>query len=474
MMTRYMYSDEITRMEESPGSQISDVCIGRLRYSSPLLLRMMLCLLLAGNLGMVTSLFAQQVEKSTYGVFALTNASVETVTNGRLDNATVIIRNGIIEAVGPNVAIPANAEVIDCKGMTVYPGMVDGGTHLGLQEIESISLTLDYNELGELTPEMDALTAINPNSVLIPVTRVSGVTSVIAQPAGGMFPGQAALIHLHGYTPEQMYGGFKGTVINFPTSGRRGRFDRRSDEEIQKESEKALQKLNDTWERVMTFAAIDSATQGRAEYNPELAALVPLYRGEATAMIEVNKEDDILLALKWIKSKNIKAILTGVAEGWRVADSLAASGIPVITGPMLAMPTRSSDSYDQAYKNAGIMQKAGVKVALRTMEAENVRNLPFNAGFAAAYGMGKEEALKAVTIVPAEIFGVADQVGSIEPGKKANLFVATGDPFEPSTQIQHLFIDGWKIPIESRHTLLYDEFIQRAPGVEKQVVPGKS
>lgn len=191
-------------------------------------------------------------------------------------------------------------------------------------------------------------------------------------------------------------------------------------------------------------------------------------------MIEVNKEDDILLALKWIKSKNIKAILTGVAEGWRVADSLAASGIPVITGPMLAMPTRSSDSYDQAYKNAGIMQKAGVKVALRTMEAENVRNLPFNAGFAAAYGMGKEEALKAVTIVPAEIFGVADQVGSIEPGKKANLFVATGDPFEPSTQIQHLFIDGWKIPIESRHTLLYDEFIQRAPGVEKQVVPGKS
>src|SRR5690349_6782930 len=136
----------------------------------------------------------QQVEKSTYGTFALTNATVETVTKGRLENATVIIRNGIIEAVGPGVSIPVDAIVIDCKGLTVYPGMVDSGTKLGLQEIESISLTQDYDELGELTPEMDALTAVNPNSVLIPVTRVSGVTTVITMPTGGLFPGTAALI----------------------------------------------------------------------------------------------------------------------------------------------------------------------------------------------------------------------------------------------------------------------------------------
>ena len=148
---------------------------------------------------------AQQVEKSTYGTFALTNASVETVTKGRLENATVIIRNGIIEAVGSGVAIPPDAQVIDCKDLTIYPGMVDGGTRLGLQEIESISLTQDYDELGELTPEMDALTAVNPNSVLIPVTRVSGVTSVITYPSGGLFPGTAALINLQGYTPCLLY-----------------------------------------------------------------------------------------------------------------------------------------------------------------------------------------------------------------------------------------------------------------------------
>lgn len=417
---------------------------------------------------------AQQVEKSTFGVFALTNATIETVTKGRLENATVVIRNGKIEAVGTNVTIPADAQVIDCKGLTVYPGMVDSGTHLGLQEIESISVTQDYDEVGELTPEMQALTAINPNSVLIPVTRVSGVTSVIASPSGGLFPGTAALINLQGYTPEQMYAGFKAIVMNFPSTGRRGRYDRRTDEDVKKDSDKAIKKLNETWDRVKTYAAIDSSTNGKADYNPQLAALVPVYRGKATAMIEVNKESDILSALKWIKDNKIKAILTGVDEGWRVADSIALAGIPVITGPVISQPTRESDRYDTAYKNAGIMHKAGVKVAIRTDDAENVRNLPFNAGFAAAYGMSKEDAMKAVTIVPAEIFGVADKIGSIEVGKDANIFVSTGDPFEPATQIKHLFINGWNVPLESRQTLLYDEFLKRSPGVTKESVPGKS
>lgn len=431
-------------------------------------------LLLACFLFTTSASIAQQVEKSTYGAFALTNAAVETVTKGRLENATVIIRNGVIEAVGSNVAIPGDAIVINCKDLTIYPGMIDGGTRLGLQEIESISLTHDYDELGELTPEMDALTAVNPNSVLIPVTRVSGVTSVITYPSGGLFPGTAALIHLHGYTPEQMYGGFKSIVINFPSSGKRGRYDRRSEEDVKKDGEKALKKLNDTWERVRTYATIDSATMGKASYNPEMAALVPTLRGEMTAFIEVNKASDILAALNWIKSHKIKAVLTGVAEGWRVADSIALSGTPVVTGPVLSMPTRDNDPYDQPYKNAGLMQKAGVKVALRTNEAENVRNLPFNAGFAAAYGMGTDEALKAVTIIPAEIFGVADQIGSIEAGKKANLFVSTGDPFEPATEIKHLFIDGWNIPLESRQTLLNEEFLNRTPGTAPPAVPGKS
>jgi len=185
-------------------------------------------------------------------------------------------------------------------------------------------------------------------------------------------------------------------------------------------------------------------------------------------MIEANAAKDIQAALKWIKDRKIKkAILTGVAEGWRVADEIAKANIPVITGPVLSLPSRESDRYDRAYANPGLMKKAGVKVALRTNDAENCRNLFYNAGFAAAYGLGKEDALKAITIAPAEIFGVADKMGSLEKGKNATLFVADGDPFETKTQIKHVFIDGWQMPMNTRQTDLYEEFLKREPGVTK-------
>jgi imidazolonepropionase-like amidohydrolase len=185
-----------------------------------------------------------------------------------------------------------------------------------------------------------------------------------------------------------------------------------------------------------------------------------------TLLINVDREKDIENALAWLKDKKFNAVLVGVAEGWRVADKIAKSGVPVITGPVLNTPRRDYDRYDASYTNPGILQKAGVKVALRTDDTENVRNLPFNAGFAAAYGMGTEEALKAITINPAEIMGLGDKYGSIEAGKVANLFVSTGDPFEMKSAITHLFINGWNVPTESRHTLLYNEFLKRSPGLD--------
>lgn len=412
---------------------------------------------------------AQEVAKAEQGVFALTNATLVTVTNGTIENGTLVIRDGRIAAIGTDVDIPAGAEEIDCSGQYVYPGMIDGGTRLGLSEVGSVSLTQDYNEIGDITPHMQALTAVNPNSVAIPVTRVNGVTTVIAAPAGGLFPGTASLINLLGYTPEQMYAGFKGVVMNFPNSGRRGWRDRRSEEEREKDLEKDLKKLNDIWEQALLYHRIDSAGNGEGpKYNPEMEALLPVVRGDRTLLLEVDKESDIKNAIEWVQEKGIeKVIFTGVAEGWRVADELAEAGIPVITGPVLSTPTRSSDPYDAPYANAGKMHEAGVTVALRTNEAENVRNLPYNAGFAATYGMGKDAALRAVTIVPAQMFGVADRLGSLEEGKSATLFVATGDPFETKTDITHVFIDGWNVPLDSRHIRLYNEFLDRTPGVRK-------
>ncbi len=412
-----------------------------------------------------------QTAKATSGSFALSNATIVTVTEGTIENGTLLIENGKITAVGKEIAIPEGATTIDCSGKSIYPGMIDSGTQLGMAEVNAVSLTVDHNEVGDIKPHMQALTAINPNNVAIPVTRVNGVTSVLSVPTGGLIPGTAALINLIGYTPDQMYAGFKGVAINFPTSNKRGRWDRRSEEDRKKEEEKKLKNLNDIWEQASLYAKIDSASQSnkalRPEYNPQMEAMLPVIQGKMPVLVEVNQEKDILSAIKWIQKNKINAVLTGVAEGWRVAKEIAASKIPVITGPILSLPTRSSDRYDTRYTNAGILHKAGVKVAIRTDDSENVRNLPFNAGFAAAYGMGKEAALKAVTINPAEIFGVADQLGSLEVGKSANLIVTDGDPFETKTQISHLFINGWQVAIDSRHIQLYNEFLDRSPGLKK-------
>ncbi len=430
-------------------------------------LKINILLLLLSSFGVVSM---AQTDKASKGTFALTNATIVTVTNGTIENGTIVLQEGKITAIGTDITVPAGATAYDCTDHFVYPGMIDGGTTLGLVEVSSVSLTRDENELGDFTPHMQALTAVNPNSVAIPVTRVDGVTTVLTQPTGGLFPGTAALINLVGYTPDQMYADFKGVVMNFPRSGKRGWWDKRSEEDIKKAADKAQKKLNDIWEDLELYAKIKTSDKSKdeMEYNPEMDALMTVYDGTASLLIEVNKDADILAAIKWVKEKNIKkAIFTGVAEGWRVADSLAKAEIPVITGPVITTPTRTSDRYDAAYANAGKMHSAGVKVAIRSNDMENVRNLPFHAGFAATYGMGKEAALKAVTIIPAEIFGVADALGSLEVGKSATLFVSTGDPFETKTQLKYLFINGYQVPIDSRHIQLYDEFLDRTPGLKK-------
>lgn len=418
----------------------------------------------------LASISAQQIQKAVNGTFLLKGASIHTITKGTFDG-DVLVKDGIIAEVGTNLSLPQGATIIDCTGKHIYPGMIDAGSRLGLVEIDAVSVTNDFGDLGDFIPHMKALTAVNPNAVAIPVTRVNGVTTVFAKPEGSMFPGTGALIDLFGYNPDQMSAGAERVVMRFPSTGRRGRWDRRTDEDVKKDSEKALKKLNDIWTEARNYHRMDSTASAEKKTwirnNPQMDALMPAVRGKQPLMIEVNSKDDILSAIKWVADTKIKAVFMGVVEGYSVAKELAEAKIPVITGPVLSNPRRDNDRYDVAYANAGLMHKAGVKVSLRTDNAENTRNLPFNAGFAATYGLPLDEAYKAISINTAEIFDVADKYGSIEKGKVANLFISTGDPFEMKTRIEHLFIKGWKIPIESRQTLLYDEFLERSPGIQK-------
>jgi len=416
----------------------------------------------------VTS-FTQQISKSVQGSFLLKNGTLVTVTQGT-KKADLLIKDGKISQIATAITADADTEVIDCTDKFIYPGFIDGGCNLGLSEVGSVSLTQDYNEIGSFTPHMQALTAVNPNAVAIPVTRVNGITTVFTKPSGGRFPGTGSLISLHGYTPEQMHTGSSVVLMNYPSTGKRGRWDRRSTEDIKKENDKAAKEMKEMWTKALLYAKIDSAAKAsnksKEGYNPGMDAIVEVVNGTAPVMIEVNKATDIKSAIKWATENKLKAIITGAADGWRVTKEIKESGFPVITGPVLATPSRQSDKYDAPYSNAATMHKAGIKVAIRTNDTENVRNLPYHAGFAATYGLGIEEALKAITINPAEIFGVADKYGSLEEGKMASLFISDGDPFETRTQISKLFINGWNVPIESRHTLLYDEFLERTPGLK--------
>lgn len=415
--------------------------------------------------------------RATGGSFALTDCRIETITRGTIERGTVVIEDGRITAVG-EAAVPAGARTVSCDGGTVYPGFIDSGTQIGLSEVGSVAETQDSDELGNVTPQMEALTAINPSSVHLPLTRVAGVTTALSVPQGGLFPGTAALVDLHGYTPDQLATGFEGVVLNFPVSGRRGLFDRRDQEAIDKAAKEALEALDETWEQAVLYARIDSARAagrgGEMAYQPEMAALLPVVRGQRTLLVEANTAADIVAAITWLDGKNVDAVLTGVAEGWRVADKIAEAGLSVITGPVTGMPTRTSDRYDRTYQNAALMAQAGITVALRTDDGmQNYRNLPFHAGFAVAYGQevgfDRAAALEAITINPARIFGVDDHLGSIEVGKAGTLFVADGDPFEPATQVTAVFIDGLMIPLVSRQTELYDEYLRRSPGLQVDV-----
>jgi imidazolonepropionase-like amidohydrolase len=418
-----------------------------------------------------------QKQPGFQGPFALTNAQIVVSPADTIDSGTVVIQDDSIAAVGPNATAPSNAQVINCEGLTVYPGFIDSGTRLGLQEIsDGVPQTIDHNEIGELTPHMNALTAVNPNSVHIPITRVHGITAVITEPTEGLLPGTAALIGLHGYTPEQMHlGDVALTKMDFPSVSRQGPSDDRSPETIEKEATKAMDKLNELWDRAEQYADIDSAvaaapdTRRKPKFVPPMEGLVPVIQGEQPLMISANAAPAISRALDWAEERGVldQVILSGALEGWRVADEIAAADVPVLVGSVMQPPSRESDRYDKAYRNPALLHEAGVQVALRSDKVENVRNLVFHAGFAAAHGLGKTEALRAITTAPAEIFGVDDQVGTIEAGKRANLFVANGDPFQPATDVQHLFIDGYKLPLDNRATKLYDEFLNRNPGLKK-------
>jgi len=408
------------------------------------------------------------------GIYAIRNARIVTVSGPEIENGTIVIRDGKIEALGTNVNVPSGAQTIDARGLSVYPGMIDAGTSLGLVEVgQGAPGTVDTGEVGELNPNAKAIIAVHPHSAHLAVTRVDGVTSAVTLPVGGLISGQAAIINLVGTTPLEMaVVPLAALVINYPRVASRGggfggeqqpanltetlAASTRQVEQIRK-----MLKDAEAYGRAHDAYAKDK-TLPRPDQNVVLEPLVPYVRGERPVIFRADRESEMRGAIRFAEELKLKPIILGGDAAWRIAGYLKEKNVPVILTGILDLPTREDDSYDSLYENAAKLQQAGVRFCISSGDAgANVRNLPYYAGMAAAFGLPKAEALKAVTLYPAQIMNVGDRMGSIEVGKIANLVVTDGDLLETRTPLRHLFIDGREVNLTSRHTDLYDAFKNR-------------
>jgi len=427
-------------------------------------------LLLAGGIAalLATPLLAQvrptsPTPPTAPSVYAITHVTIVPVSGPRVPNGTIVIRNGKIEAAGANVATPAGAAVVDGTGLFAYPGLIDSGTRLGLVEIGSVPGGQDTQELGQFNPQDAVLTAVNPHSTHIGITRANGITSVITSAEGGLIQGHAALLDLAGWTPEEMAeSGRVAMVMTYPRVGGGGRFGRGQGGAGQGD---ATETQNRQVKELMDYLRNAKAYLARANPVPEnlaYAALGPALRGEVPVLFDVQTEGQIRGALALADSFKLKPVLRGAQSAWMLADTLAARKVPVIVGPMVTVPEGDAP-YDAIYAMPGVLAKAGVTIAFQTNDGGegNSRNLPYNAALATAYGLDPEEALRAITINPARIWGVGDRLGSIEPGKTANLFLTTGDPLDVRSIVKHVFIRGQLMPWDDRHTMLYEKFRAR-------------
>ena len=390
---------------------------------------------------------------------AITGGTVYPVSGPKLANASVLIRDGRIVAVGSSVSIPSGATRIDAAGKWITPGLIDGTGQLGLVEISAVPGTREATVQGDtIAAAFNVAEGINPASTLIPVTRIEGITTALAAPTGNLVSGQAVLIDLDGATIEQM-------LVKSPV-GIVADLSERAKDNAGGSRAAVVDRLRAVFRDALEYERrkIDF---GRAQMRPlsasaqDLEALLPVLHGRVSLIAYANRRSDIETALRLAKAFKLKLILTGAAEGWEIAPAIAAAGVPVLIEPLNNIP--SYDALGIRYDNAAVLARAGVKVALLEPDTHKSRNLRQQAGNAVSYGMTWDQALRAVTLSPAEIFGVADRYGSLEPGKVANVVVWSGDPFEFTTGVEHVFIRGKEVPLTSRQTELFERYKKLPP-----------
>lgn len=413
-----------------------------------------------------TSGVAAQANPGQEGTFVIRGATVWTGTGQTLENANVVIRDGRIEAVGPNASAQGAIE-IDGRGKFVYPGMIDAYTPLGLTEIGGISTMNLRSELGEYNPHMRAIVAINVDSDMMAITRANGVTTAITAPSGGVISGQAALVNMAGWTWEDMaVQPSAAFVLNYPRepSFRFG-FGGGPNPAAERAARERVERQITELKTVLTTARAYDRQRAAGSEQTDLMyeALRPLMSGAVPALISADTDEQIRAAVELGREYGLRVIINGGRDAWKVRDLLAQNDVPVVLGSIQSNPA-SDAPYDAIFAQPGVLHEAGVRFAFSTGGSANARHVPYHAALAVGYGLPKEAALQALTIWPAQMFGAGDRIGSIEAGKLANLFIASGDPLDIRTQVSDVFIKGRRVPPDDRQTRLYEKYNARPDG----------
>ena len=403
---------------------------------------------------------------------AITGGRLLTVSHGTIENGVLLMAEGKIAALGAagSVKVPKGARVIDAKGMTVYPGLIDPETNFGLTEISADSETNDLEERSdEIMPHMHVADAFHAETELIPVARLNGITNAVIAPASGdTIAGQDLFIQLYGSRQQMMLGNDVALAMNYGAEQRRrgGRGDG-GKSKYPSTRMGLITELRQTLLDTQAYVAKKEAAEKKrdAEFKRDLKyeALIPYLRGERPVVIGVYESYDVETIMKLAGEFHLKVILNHLTHSQEVLDEIAAFKVPVIIGSIYDAP-RANERYDAVYSLPAELAKRGVKIAISSADAggpvssHSSRNLPYAAGMAVAYGLSYEDALKAITINVAEMFGFGDKLGSLDVGKMANVVVANGDPLDVRTDVKQVFIQGVEVPHTSRQTKLRDEY----------------
>ena len=403
----------------------------------------------------------------------ITGGKLLTITHGTIDNGVLVIENGKIAAVGAagSVKVPANAQLIDAKGMTVYPGLIDSESHLGLTEIEADKMTNDLVEPSdEIMPHMHVADAFHAESALIPVARFNGITNAIVAPdSRDTLPGQDAFIQLAGADATQMLL-LRDIAMPLNFTGRQRRNESFASASYPQTRMGMAAQMRQAFTDAQGYAAKweeynkkkAAAKPGENQPSPpsrdlKLEALLPYLEGKKPVIVKAEEPNDLETAYALAQEFKLRVILNGLTHSQAIYEKIAQWKVPVILGSIYDDP-KESQRYDTVYKMPGELSKLGVKIAFASFDAHQVRNLPYAAGFAVAFGLPYDEAMKALTLYPAQIWGVDDQLGSLDVGKTANVVVASGDPLDVKTVVQRVFIQGKDIPMVNRQTELHDRY----------------